>query len=323
MFAKECFKADLQALGQVLLRLYEAARMSTVETFQRSCLELLSDLIPSDCGWWGRASFDGSVHRVHCSYLYHLPEDVPELLNFNDPNNLVAHRVTSMPDRAHSFGPSDWARQPSTAELAEHMGIEQAICIAHPSGVQGLVSFLSVGRSATEPAFGAEDRHLLEWLMPHFAAALDLCCVTQMGQLHKGDGVSLLTTDIDGWIHVSEAGVDALLCQEWPQWMSSPQLPVPMTQAIAARKTRYVGRKIRADIRWSGGHALVALRRSEPRDLLTRQECAVAEAFASGMSYKTVAKALNLAPPTVRHHLRSAYLKLGVSDKAALARQLQ
>ena len=81
VFAKECFKADLQALGQVLLRLYEAARMSTVETFQRSCLELLSDLIPSDCGWWGRASFDGSVHRVHCSYLYHLPEDVPELLN--------------------------------------------------------------------------------------------------------------------------------------------------------------------------------------------------------------------------------------------------
>lgn len=64
----------------------------------------------------------------------------------------------------------------------------------------------------------------------------------------------------------------------------------------------------------------MTLRPREPRDLLTRQEGAVADAFAQGHSYKEVARSLQLAPATVRHHLRAVYLKLGINDKAALAR---
>lgn len=314
--------AELRALTRVLLSLYGAARTCGVEVFQRSALELLSELIPSDCGWWGRASFNGVAHRVHCSHLHRLPDDLPDLLNLSDPNNFVANKATRDPGRAHYFGPQDWVRQASTAALAEHMGIHQALCIALPTGAQAQVNFLSIGRATAEPTFNVEEQYLLELLMPHFTAALDLCCVTQMGRLHKGDDISLLTTDIDGWIHVAEAGVDSLLRREWPQWTSA-QLPAPLTRAIAGHQPRFIGRKLRADIHWSGDHALVTLRRPKPADILTRQEHAVAEAFATGMSYKMVAETLCLSPSTVRHHLRAAYLKLGVSDKAALTRQLQ
>lgn len=102
-----------------------------------------------------------------------------------------------------------------------------------------------------------------------------------------------------------------------------PRLPVPLLMAVQRRQARFFGRRLRADIRWSGPHAIVALCRLEPRDLLTEQECAAAEAFASSLSYKQVAEKLKIAPPTMRHHLRAAYLKLGVSDKGALAGRMR
>ena len=64
------------------------------------------------------------------------------------------------------------------------------------------------------------------------------------------------------------------------------------------------------------------MRPREPRDLLTRREREVANAFAGGQSYREVADGLGLSPATVRHHLRSAYVKLGVTDKAAFALRL-
>jgi hypothetical protein len=51
-------------------------------------------------------------------------------LNLNDPQNLVARRTTALPGVVHAFGPDDWVQRTSTARLAAHMGIVQALCIA-------------------------------------------------------------------------------------------------------------------------------------------------------------------------------------------------
>ena len=58
-------------------------------------------------------------------------------------------------------------------------------------------------------------------------------------------------------------------------------------------------------------------------DSLSRRERDVALAYASGASYKEVARSLALAPATVRHHLRAAYRKLQVSSKAALIKAVE
>jgi DNA-binding NarL/FixJ family response regulator len=54
-------------------------------------------------------------------------------------------------------------------------------------------------------------------------------------------------------------------------------------------------------------------------DRLSARERTVASEFSMGRSHKEIAAALRLAPTTIRHHLRSVYDKLGVSDKAELA----
>jgi DNA-binding NarL/FixJ family response regulator len=55
-------------------------------------------------------------------------------------------------------------------------------------------------------------------------------------------------------------------------------------------------------------------------DRLSARERLVAEAFGAGLSYKEVARQLEMAPTTVRHHLRNVYVKLDVSNKAAITR---
>ena len=57
-------------------------------------------------------------------------------------------------------------------------------------------------------------------------------------------------------------------------------------------------------------------------DVLSKREKEVATAYASGESYKEIARSLGLSPTTVRTHLRTVYSKLGVPSKIELARFL-
>jgi len=58
---------------------------------------------------------------------------------------------------------------------------------------------------------------------------------------------------------------------------------------------------------------------SSPADVLSDRERAVAEKFASGLTYREIGEALFIAPSTVRTHLAAIYDKLGVRNKVALA----
>lgn len=55
---------------------------------------------------------------------------------------------------------------------------------------------------------------------------------------------------------------------------------------------------------------------------LSRRERQIAQAYASGLSYRGIAQSLGIAPSTVRTHLGTIYRKLGVSTKIALTRAL-
>lgn len=53
--------------------------------------------------------------------------------------------------------------------------------------------------------------------------------------------------------------------------------------------------------------------------LLSPRERSVAVLYGQGLTYKEVARRLGISPATVRHHLRQAYAKLGIQDKAEIS----
>ncbi|PUB17233.1 LuxR C-terminal-related transcriptional regulator [Yoonia sediminilitoris] len=56
---------------------------------------------------------------------------------------------------------------------------------------------------------------------------------------------------------------------------------------------------------------------------LSQREVQIAQAYAGGQTYQTIAKTLCIAPSTVRTHLATIYRKLGVSSKLELATRLE
>ncbi|MCA9631114.1 MAG: AAA family ATPase, partial [Myxococcales bacterium] len=61
---------------------------------------------------------------------------------------------------------------------------------------------------------------------------------------------------------------------------------------------------------------------ASPRRELSEREAEVAELYASGDTYKAIARTLNIAPATVRKHIGSIYHKLGVVNKIELLREI-
>lgn len=244
-------------------------------------------------------------------------------LNLDDPQNLVARRTTALPGMVHAFGPDDWVQQTSTARLAAHMGIVQALCIAQVDATTGLASFISVARKRARPTFTTRDRQLLQLASAHLGAALELCLAQTLDR--DGNGLSQtggrLASDASGVLTAIQPGALALLRCEWPNW-SGPFLPPALLATLQARRSVFLGRSLHAQFCWRHELLYVSLRPRQAQDRLTPRERDVAQAYAAGRSYREVAEELGMSPVTVRHHLRSAYTKLDVQDKAMLARVL-
>src|SRR3954451_8822910 len=74
---------------------------------------------------------------------------------------------------------------------------------------------------------------------------------------------------------------------------------------------------------WNGFHMVLSnAPKAQTLDALSDRERAVAERFASGLTYREIGEALFIAPSTVRTHIAAIYEKLGVNNKIALASQI-
>lgn len=161
--------------------------------------------------------------------------------------------------------------------------------------------------------------------MPHLADMMQFNRVMQIASIRAGDSgamFAMAAVDEVGMLHVAEPGFETHMRAEWPGW-DGPFLPSPLRQAHSENKTRYQGSRIKVRFERVCESTLIIVARRAPCDALSERERVVAETFASGESYKEVARRLGMSPATVRHHLRSVYEKLGVSDKGELARLLK
>lgn len=312
------------AFNSVLLALYDVARRASLDEFQDGAVNELSRMIRFDGCWWGiGTSIDGHQH-IHHSFVRGLPRDMAAELNRTEARNIVARRCFRRPGTALVFSAKALAGNSDTASLARYAHIAQVLCACTFQETSHLVMFLSLTRELSRPRFSARDARCLELLLPHLEAMLQVSRVLDISRertRRAGVHSCLAVTDVRGILHVAEPGFDAMIGAEWPGW-KGPALPEEVIAAIGVGRSSYSGRVVILDLQAAGSQIVITVRHRAKLDDLSRQERLVAEAFASGRSYKEVARLLGSAPATVRHHLRVVYSKLGVCDKAALARVL-
>lgn len=288
-------------------------------------LECIRHYIPWDSAWWAMSTErEDGQHLVHSSYAIGMPDDIAERVSRVLPHNLIARETQRSPGICMNFGPEQLLSDLPQAMVMHHIGDTYALCTAWQGNIPQLFTFLSLGRNSKAVPFTEDERRLKQVLMPHLMDMAQVNRITEISSIRLINPQSrsaLAVTDELGLLHAAESRLESLIRIEWPDWQA-PFLPKPLLAAISARQECYLGTRLLVRFRRVGVSILVTVAQRPTCDALSPRERAVAQAFASGDSYKEVARCLELSPATVRHHLRNVYEKLGVADKGRLSKLL-
>lgn len=309
-----------QALGALLLKLYDASRDGGLEDFRFAALTALRQYVPFDGAHWALLA----GRELYGSCLINLPPDSNRLINAADRNHSVSRWSHAHAGESVRFGPEELRDTPDGRRLADALDVHYLLAstaVSQPSQVWHSLNLIRRGHSSP---FSAEEQAFIECLSPHLTLLLRINEFSALERTRHVDAAArsaMAVADTRGVLHAVEPAFEQWLGREWPHW-AGPHLPTPLCEAFSRGDTAYDGRRISAKVSRMRERWLVTVSDRSPLECLTPRERTVAQAFAQGRSHKEVARDLGLSPVTVRGYLRQVYDKLGIDDKAKLARML-
>ncbi len=308
------------ALGALLLALYQAAQSHDAGRFRATALTTLQQYIPFDGAHWSLAA----GREIYGAHLIGMPADSASWFNRADPGHAVARECLSRPGQAVRFDTETLTDTPVGRELAHWLDARFVMVTTGDRGPARLWHLLGrVRRGPTARPFDAADQAMLQRLTPHLAVLLQINAFAALARTRaatSADRLPMGLADSRGILHAVEPQFESWLAQEWPGWRG-PALPAALCEVLEQGGGQYAGEHLQARLEREHERVLVMLAQRSPAERLTPRERAAAEAYAEGRSHKEVARVMGLSPVTVRGYLRAAYEKLGVNDKAQLARQ--
>lgn len=313
----------MEPVLKLLLDLYHGARERPLDEFQDFALELVKPAFEFECARWGNASFDGRNFAPHALHLHNDPEEsVTDWAEFIKIDTFAMDAVSSLGRATVAHFPSRYTG-PGTSgirEYAHKYGHENALALGVRAPASNLIDWIAFYRADPDHHFTVREQRLGEALLPHLLQAFGINRSIWLARSAEGREPrrpSFAIADRRGMLWFAEPGFTKLINAEFPSWME-PALPKKLSSKLVADE-RFVDGGLVIAAKPLGKLLLLKARELSPVDRLTRREREVVLAYGRGQSVKGVAEQLGVSPNTVHHHLRIAYDKLGVDNKAALA----
>ena len=318
----------LDPFSSLLLALYRAAREMPAAEFQDAALLLLKPVLAFDSSIWGSGALSDAGLAVHAIHLHEQPADLIDEWQRVSHQDTAAYECATRPGWVMNVHIPELYRDEHKAAIRDYatrFGIQNALIVSYQRRDMPLVNWISLYRSDAGRTFSEADRALFEALVPHVVEALTInrlidLDVTYTEHEHRRAPVAI--ADRRGVVHLADGGFEEIVRIEWPGWHSNI-LPQPLV-AVLSERTRpaFRGSAIAIDVRHVSDLCFLKARALDRADALSERERQVADEFSRGRTYKEIAHQLGISPATVRNHLQAAYAKLGVRDKAELARVL-
>lgn len=316
---------DWMPLVEALHGLYHDAQALDGPAFEAALFARLGGQIAFDAAWLGHSTLTGQGAEMHSSTLFGLPAAfLSDWAQVQDGDPLLQW-AQSDPRHPACLCIGDANLAPGFRSFLARHGVAQVLCATTRDTALNTCLHISLYRHTLKPSFEATDQSRLQAMVLNVAAAVALNRMRDVERAAHGGqapdlGVALISRQ--GVVQMANPRFAPWMRKEWPNWPGGC-LPadVPLGVAVGQSK-RFLGQRLELELQPRGDLLMVTLRPLSPSSCLTARERAVAWHFAQGQTYKTVAKALGLAPATVRHHLRNVYRKLGINDKGAISRAL-
>lgn len=187
----------------------------------------------------------------------------------------------------------------------------------------GVFSVVCWHRDAAMPALTQSDRQLHQQLLPHWVECLNIHRLT--AALRELDnfalpGHELALIDASGQLHFAQNRVMQLLAKEFGE-APSGVFPAALMLALRSNEAGFSGSQIVATRKLTAlGLWFVRLREKSCLDTLTPRELEICSLLCKGMTVKSAARQISVAPSTVDNLRSLAYRKLGVRNRTELAR---
>jgi DNA-binding CsgD family transcriptional regulator len=313
----------LDSFNDLLLELYQAAITVSPESFQTIALRLVGRVVGFDRAWWGIMAQKGNGFDLYSSHRYELPDAFEAQWEAIKSDDSLARDAHGQPRTTIHFDEKGLRSTRGLAELNDGHDLRQALCTSAFLPDRKSFLFVSLFRSGVRTtSFKAPEIELKQLLTPHLYACwrANLLAELQRRQLgSKSNDRGVAFVDRHGMIVCTDAVFAALLSERWPSWHGR-RLPKMLLETLNAPHPRTRCLDLHVEGHQAGGLIRFEIRRSCAFDKLTPREREIAKYFSQAQSYKEIAVRTALSPSTVRHHLRTIYSKLDISDKAQLVR---
>ena len=315
-------RSDNHGISDGIAQMYRAARDPQVADFRTWALAHCRQWVDfHSASWVSGCMRDGLplFHEVYTEGLKSGYWDCFLTLVDSDP---LGPRMFASPGTSFLTSTADFP--PVMVERwMQVFGVASAISGMAADTATGVFSVVCWHRDPAMPALTEAQRALHQHLLPHWVECFNIHRLTAaLRELadHALPGHELALVEANGQVHFAQNGVMRLLAQEFGE-APGGVFPDGLMAALHGDEAKFNGHHIIATRKLTTlGLWFVQLREKSDMDTLTPRELEICALLSKGLTVKTAARQIRVAPSTVDNLRSLAYRKLGVRNRTDLAR---
>lgn len=307
---------SLEHLSRLLLRIGQAGRDADAASFVHQVMGELRASLGFRFGWCGLVGERSTAYPImQCVDGIQLPPSFVDGLRAIAPRDAWGCAVAFRPAVVHR-----WSGFVEDDALVDEFVRQHDMCHGMAQSLSwplnGRSFVVAVYRERRASRFTDAEAEVFRHTCHHIGSLWSHCIREALAADASADLSTLALVRHDGLLLYGGSQVHDALDTAQPAW-DGLTLPAGLLKPGRVRLGQVV-----VDVARERSHFRLAVTPPRQDGLLSPRELRVARLFASGQSYKEIARTLSLSPATVRTYLQSAYASLGVRNKVHLGQAL-
>lgn len=308
----------MDRVDNFIANIYRSVQFRGAQDFRPAALHSLGVLVPFDGALWGTGNLESQV--FHSAITLGVHDNYPQALErFKDDNPLLPalmNRLGTAIDMASVFPDEQFYSSDIYQRCFARYGVERILSFLDLERRSNIYTLISLYRFDRGHIYTEEERQLFERSGFHMInAAMQAFFVHIAADSGANPDVSAAICDSHGLFYQAMPEFLDLIEQHFPQWRGEA-LPFP----LPAPGERLVENGLCVETEPFGDLYKVHLWEERPTDTLPARDREIVNGVCKGMTFKEIAREMDLAPSTVSNRLYRLYRKLGVTSRGSLAK---
>tara|TARA_R110001592_G_scaffold323435_1_gene602669 strand:- start:3915 stop:4844 length:930 start_codon:yes stop_codon:yes gene_type:complete len=307
----------MQSIHELISRLYRSTQHIDIGHFREWALCELQSHVSFDAAIWSTGHL--STRTFHTHTTLGLPKSFPDLLIENIEINPITKRLFNKAgeavDMADAISDDEFYQSEIFKRVFEPHKIHRILSSIHICRRTGIYTLLTLYRFDKKQLFNDLEKKRHQTILYHLVEAASHACLLSLKSENEPNTYHAIC-DAKGVYHEAEAQFIDLI-ENFNEDKNLSHYPFALQQRQTVIDDVIIKSEPLGDL------YRLSIRERLPLDSLTLRERQVVEGVTQGLSFKMIAKKLELSPSTVSNHLYRIYQKLNINNRSELADIIQ